>query len=227
MAARRKIFRIERSGAARSDPPTRESNESESGDGDILRELGALRALLAPAFAAPQADGRLARENDIRRLASELRLILSAIRGPRDGQAMAGGPCAPTVRIAAELEAVVADSEIAAQKILAAAESVDQAANNLAGLLKGHFERSLAQDIRDRVVQIFEACNFQDLTSQRVAKVRASFISLDHQITRALEALARADTAPPLHGPRLGYDTGHVSQKDIDSLFEGDVSSGR
>jgi len=228
MAARRRIFRIEQSGAARSDPPTREPSENESGgDGDILRELGALRALLAPAFAAPQADGRLARENDIRRLASELRLILSAIRGPPDGQAMAGGPCAPAVRIAAELEAVIADSEIAAQKILAAAESIDQAANTLAGLLKGHFERGLAQDIRDRVVRIFEVCNFQDLTSQRVAKVRASFDSLDHQITRALEALARADTATPSHGPRLGNDTGHVSQRDIDSLFEGEASSGR
>jgi chemotaxis protein CheZ len=110
---------------------------------------------------------------------------------------------------------------------LDAAESIDQAANNLAGLLKGHFECGLAQDIRDRVIQIFEACNFQDLTSQRVAKVRASFNSLDRQITRALEEMARADTAPPLHGPRLGDNTSHVSQSDIDSLFEGDVSSAR
>jgi len=41
-------------------------------------------------------------------------------------------------------------------------------------LLKDNFERGLAQDIRDQVTQIFEACNFQDLTSQRVVKVRAS-----------------------------------------------------
>ena len=95
------------------------------------------------------------------------------------------------------------------------------------GLLKGNFERGLTQDIRDCVTQIFEACNFQDLTSQRVAKVRASFASLDRQIARVLEELARADGAPPLHGPRLGDAAGHVSQSDIDSIFGGDVDAVR
>jgi chemotaxis protein CheZ len=75
------------------------------------------------------------------------------------------------------------------------------------------------------VTHIFEACNFQDLTSQRVAKVRAAFNTLDRQIARVLEELARADAAPPLHGPRLGDDAGHVSQSDIDSLFDGDVDA--
>ena len=79
------------------------------------------------------------------------------------------------------------------------------------------------------MTHIFEACNFQDLTSQRVAKVRASVNSLDRQIARVLEELARADAAPPLSGPRLGDDAGqgHVSQSDIDSLFDGDVDAVR
>jgi chemotaxis protein CheZ len=225
MAARRKIFRIEQSGAARCEPLAGESHERYNGD--ILRELSALRALLVPALAAPQAEDALAQHDEFRRLATELQLVLSAMRGSHDGQAMAGGPYAPTARIADELEAVIHDSEIAAQRILAAAESIDQAANNLAGLLKGRFERGLARDIRDRVVQIFEACNFQDLTSQRVAKVRASFGSIEHQIARALAPPARTDTAPPLHGPRLGDESGHVSQSEIDSLFEADVSPAR
>ena len=140
---------------------------------------------------------------------------------------MNGGLSAPTARIAEELDAVIQDSELAAQKILTAAEHIDQAATNLMGLLKGNFECGLTQDIRDRVTHIFEACNFQDLTSQRVAKVRASFNSLDRQIARVLEELARADAAPPLSGPRLGDDAGHVSQSDIDSLFDGDVDAVR
>jgi chemotaxis protein CheZ len=225
MAARRKIFSIEQSGVARSETPRRESNGSR--DGDILRELGALRALLAAAPAAPPADGEPPPQDDMRRLASELRLVLSIIRRPRGGRAIAGGSCAPTARIADELEAVIADSETATQRILAAAESIDQAAANLAGLLTGHFQRGLVAEIRGRVVHIFEACNFQDLTSQRVAKVRTSLNDLDHQIARALEVLARADTAPPLHGPRLGDDAGHESQSDIDSLFEGGVGPAR
>ena len=104
---------------------------------------------------------------------------------------------------------------------------MDQAATNLLGLLKGNIERGLTADIRDRVTQIFEACNFQDLTSQRIAKVRASFNSLQSQIARALEELGRADTVPPLNGPRLGDAAGHVSQSDIDSLFDGDVDAVR
>ena len=131
----------------------------------------------------------------------------------------------PTTRLADELEAVAQDTELAVQKILAAAEHIDQAANSLAASLKGQFERGLTQDIRDCVIQIFEACNFQDLTSQRVAKVLASFAGLDRQIARALDALARVDAAPPLNGPRLGDDVGHVSQSDIDLLFERGIQS--
>jgi chemotaxis protein CheZ len=223
MAAPRKVFRIELSGGARSERPASETDESR--DGAILRELGALRAMLAPPSAAPHVNGTLARQDEFQRLASELRLLLAAIRRPQQGQAMNGALSAPTARIADELDAVVQDSELAAQKILAAAEHIDQAANNLTGLLKGNFETGLTQDIRDRVTHIFEACNFQDLTSQRVAKVRAAFNTLDRQIARVLEELARADAAPPLHGPRLGDDAGHVSQSDIDSLFDGDVDA--
>jgi chemotaxis protein CheZ len=225
MAAPRKVFRIEQSGAAPSERPASEADESR--DGAILHELSALRAMLAPMPAAPNTNGDLARQNDIQRLVSELRLLLAAIREPQQAQATNGGLSAPTARIADELDAVIQDSEIAAQKILTAAEHIDQASNNLLGLLKGNFERGLTQDIRDRVTQIFEACNFQDLTSKRIAKVRASFASLDRQIARVLEELARADAASPLYGPRLGDDPGHVSQNDIDSLFDGDVDAVR
>jgi chemotaxis protein CheZ len=213
MAAPRKVFRIEQSGVARSERSASEANESR--DGAILRELSALRAALARQPAPLHADGSLARHDEIQRLASELRLLLAAIRGPQ------------TARIADELGAVMRDTEIAAQKILAAAEHIDQAANNLMGLLKGNFERGLALDVRDRVTQIFEACNFQDLTSQRVAKVRAALDNMGHQVAHALEELAHADGAPSLHGPRLSDDPGHASQSDIDSLFDGGVDAVR
>jgi chemotaxis protein CheZ len=225
MAAPRKVFRIEQSGGARSEPSDGEAEELR--DGAILRELSALRAMLASLPAAPHTNGDPARRNDIQRLVSELRLVLAAIRAPQQAQATNGALSAPIARIAAELDAVIQDGEIAAQKILNAAEHIDQAANNLLGLLKGNFERGLTQEIRDHVTHIFEACNFQDLTSQRIAKVRASFEGLERQIAHALEELARADAAPPLHGPRLGDATGHVSQSDIDSLFDGDVDAVR
>src|ERR1700730_18125805 len=91
----------------------------------------------------------------------------------------------PTSRIGHELEAVSKDSEVATQKILAAAEDIDQAADTLAAALKDGMDRGLAQDIRDRVVQIFEACNFQDLTSQRVTKVIKTLKEIEAEIASA------------------------------------------
>jgi chemotaxis protein CheZ len=111
-------------------------------------------------------------------------------------------------------------SEQATQKILAAAEEIDQAANTLSASLKNESGQGLAQDIRDRVIAIFEACNFQDLTSQRVAKVMASLGRIEQQIARTLDELAR-ESAPAMHGPRLADDSGHVSQSDVDSMFAG------
>jgi chemotaxis protein CheZ len=117
-------------------------------------------------------------------------------------------------RIAAELDAVAAGTAQATQKILAAAEEIDQLANNLSAALKGRLERELAQDIADSALRIFEACNFQDLVGQRVAKVMKTL-----KVDEALAAPATAD-APDLHGPRLAGDQGHLSQREIDSMFE-------
>src|SRR6476661_1522627 len=105
MAAPRKVFRIEQSGAARSERPASEADES--------RDSPMLRAMLAPPPAAPHVNGTLARQDELQRLASELRLLLAAIRGAQQGHVMNGGLSAPTARIAEELDAVIQDSELA------------------------------------------------------------------------------------------------------------------
>jgi chemotaxis protein CheZ len=130
-------------------------------------------------------------------------------------------------RIAHELEAVTIGTDQATQKILAAAEAIDQLANNLAAALKGKIEQDSAQDISDLVIRIFEACNFQDLIGQRVTKVMAILKILEAHVARVLDeiknpqpALAGGIGADYLHGPRLDIDRGHVSQNDIDTLFD-------
>ena len=188
-----------------------------------MRELGTLRAMLSdPTSRQPAGSSALPRD-EVEHIASKLRLHSFHYR--RYGTRTAGPErvacaAASTTRIAGELEAVMQGSEQATQKILAAAEEIDQAANNLSAALKHDSEQGLAQDIRDRVIAIFEACNFQDLTSQRVAKVMASLDRIDQQIAHTLDELAR-DAAPPMHGPRLAGDRGHVSQSDVDSMFAG------
>ena len=58
------------------------------------------------------------------------------------------------------------------------------------------------------------------MTSQRVAKVLATFAGLEQQIVRALDALTRSPAAPPLHGPGLPDEPGRISQGEVDALFD-------
>jgi chemotaxis protein CheZ len=219
MAGPRKVFRIEETAATRPDTAI-EDNPAALLHAEIMHELNALRAVLATPLrqsAGPDASPRI----EIARLASELHLIHAVISGtqsePLDLESRL--QTVQMTRVAHELDAVMKGSEQATQKILAAAEDIDQAANNLSAALKGEIEQGLAQDIQDRVIQIFEACNFQDLTCQRVAKVMATLDRIEGQITRVLAELTRADGTPAVHGPPLESDRGHVSQSDIDSLF--------
>lgn len=226
MAAPRKVFRIEEMAGPQRVAQVDEAQQPALAE--IMHELGTLRAMLSgPTSRQPAGSSALPRD-EAERIASKLRLIRSTITGAGHEKAGPNGsrlPGAPTTRIANELEAVMQGSEQATQKILAAAEEIDQAANNLSAALKNDSERGLAQDIRDRVIAIFEACNFQDLSSQRVAKVMASLDRIDQQILRTLDELAR-DGAPTMHGPRLADDRGHVSQSDVDSMFaDRDVKS--
>jgi len=230
MGGQRKIFRIEETAARgltrglgpqpRSQPAA-EDNPAALAHAEIMQELGALRALLTTAPAPASSPTGPSPRGEIARLATELHLIQSAIRGA-DSEPLEPGSRLQSeqmTRIAHELDAVLKGSEQATQKILAAAEDIDQAANNLSAALKGEIEQGLAQDIQDRVIEIFEACNFQDLTSQRVVKVMATLDRIEGQITRALTELAQTGDAPVMHGPRLDSDGGHVTQHDIDSMF--------
>lgn len=222
MGEPRKIFRIEETAALGPKPqPATENDSAALAHAEIMQELNALRALVTAAPAPASSRTEPSPRGEIARLATELHLIHSLIRGT-DGEPLEAGARLQTgrmTRIAHELEAVMKASEQATQKILTAAEDIDQAANNLSAALKGEIEQGLAQDIQDRVIEIFEACNFQDLTSQRVVKVMATLDRIEGQITRALAELAEADEAPVMHGPRLDSDRGHATQHDIDSMF--------
>ncbi len=189
MPGPRRVFRIEQTAAARRVQPAA-CAPAPSHDGEIVQALAALQALMAapPAAPAPSAGAG----NDAARQADNM------------------------TRIADELDAVTAGTAEATQKILAAAEEIDQLANNLSAALKGRLEQELAQDIGDTVLRIFEACNFQDLIGQRVAKVMKTL-----KVDEMLAAAPATDAAPHLHGPRLDGDQGHLSQHEVDTIFEG------
>ena len=223
----RKIFRIEERAASRLGEPSTDA-QAPLRHAELMQEITALRAMLA-AMAQPPSDGFGApRNGTTARLTCELNLIAGAIGGEaaRTGAVGPAPAMPPMTRIAHELEEVVNSTERATQQVLAAAEEIDQVANNLAAALSGKFEQGLAKDIQDLVIKIFEACNFQDLTGQRIAKVLATLNFVEDHVSRVLEEIknpsaGRRNGAQYLHGPRLEIDSGHVSQADIDEMFRG------
>ena len=130
---------------------------------------------------------------------------------------------------AGKLGAAVEGMEKATEKILKSAEVIDESARALAAALKTDYERGLAQDIQDHVVKIFEACNFQDLSGQRIGHVIETLNTIEDQVEAMLGRDARtpgeAPAAKPplgpslLNGPRLDGDSGHTSQSAIDAMF--------
>jgi len=138
-------------------------------------------------------------------------------------------------KVNGELGAVVGGTEEATQQILEAAEAIDNAATALSKVTSPDQQKLLSEEIQERVVSIFEACNFQDLTGQRINKVMTTMKFIENHITVMMDiwggvdaikahAPAIVDTregdARLLNGPKLEDDIGHASLDDIDALFD-------
>ncbi len=120
-----------------------------------------------------------------------------------------------------ELSEVVAATELATNTIMNAAESV------LAGENKPDTE--FRQLVTDQMMNIFEACSFQDITGQRITKVVETIEVIEERINILCEMMdSHAGKAVPvltteeeakqrqlLHGP----NSNGASQSEIDALF--------
>jgi chemotaxis protein CheZ len=138
-------------------------------------------------------------------------------------------------RVAGELDAVVGATEQATTSILSAVEEIEANANMLraAGAETGN--NDCVGAILDRVVVLYEACNFQDLTGQRIHKIVSVLQFVEERLDKMIgvwggleafkglpdhDAPARVDDDKALlNGPKLEGDEGHVAQNDIDALF--------
>jgi chemotaxis protein CheZ len=194
MPERRKVFRVEKMAAPHGEIPSA-GNSASSCCEEVMRELAALRAMLAAAPLRTSATSA-AESAEMARLTSRLRDVRGVLVGAEQADAGNGTAAAPLRRFTHELEAAVKTSEQATQRILAAAEEIDQAANNLSAAVKGNSEQGLAQDIRDRVIAIFEACNFQDVTSQRLAKVKTALAGMEQRSAPSSVNLRATDHRP-------------------------------
>jgi len=237
MPVQRKVFSIEQYVR----PRMRGSAQSTSSGGEQHREFmsehQALRSLVEPKASAESDVGKRARAQIVEAQAykTELTTIYDAIgRTAADMASLVAGAKsgAQASRISRELAAIVTGTERATQAILQAAEEIDQSAHALAAALKNH-ERGLVHDIQERVVQIFEVCNFQDLTGQRVSKAVTTLRFIEEHIDRMLEIWQKVEQFKPivpddrnvdneqrfLNGPKLAGDGGHSTQSEIDRIF--------
>jgi chemotaxis protein CheZ len=127
-----------------------------------------------------------------------------------------------------ELDAVVEATEAATNVIMTAAEEIMGADPSDPDAYQAL--------VNDRVMQIFEACSFQDITGQRISKVVATLAHLDGRIVTLIERLKliRLEPAEPkfaaaesgaerrcrellLNGPQLRGEG--ICQDDVDALL--------
>jgi chemotaxis protein CheZ len=227
MSAVRRPFRIETN--PRRDSAAAVSTAVHSHLDKIFTELADLKTLVS----SVQSRSDVARVQQGGAMLWEgIESILDAIKKTRTEVSALhakGSNRAELNRATDELDAVVADTERATESILSAAERIDACAAKLAKKAEGE-HRAALEALRADAILIFESCNFQDITGQRIRKV----VSLMQYIEERIQSMgdiwqelgATTTTTDDLdeeesllNGPALAGDIGVVSQDDIDSLF--------
>ena len=133
-----------------------------------------------------------------------------------------------------ELDAVIQETEAATHRIMETAEAIMNADIN--------DNDAYRIFVHDQMLDIFEACTFQDITGQRISKVVKTLQSIDKRINELVENTptgthdtninqSKDNEAHLLNGPQLAgnaMDQNEIdalindanSQDDIDALFD-------
>jgi len=218
MASTAKRYRIEEnlrpqapaSGTAVSSPLVEEHL------GQILATVLELRSFMDPAhrIAADVVEAYRREIAEVYQLRAELDAMKEAItstkleiaslhRSDYEGKGMR--------RVAGELDAVVGATEEATTTILAAVEEIENQANMMraAGMATG--SNDCLGAIQEKVIVMYEACNFQDLTGQRIRRAIQHLQQVETMLSGMVHETPDELTQAPA-APDLG-------QNDIDSMF--------
>jgi len=134
-----------------------------------------------------------------------------------------------------ELDAIVKDTEMATHTILESAEQIDDLSMTLKNSAPSEFVADHVEQIAFIVTKIFESCNFQDITGQRINKVVSTLEFVEERVHNMIsiwgeDAFAELpvpeseekddvpDDSDLLNGPQLQGEG--ISQDDIDKLFD-------
>ena len=237
-AANRKTFRIERTGAVQSDEAVAPVADW-ARHNELLAAIDELKERLAPRqeVSTDLLDRYRAELDETRQIRAELDGIHELIVNTKQEVASlhrCGFGEQTNDNVGTQLDAVIGDTERATESILSAAEIIDTNASNLEAALKGP-ENEMAADIQDQVVRIFEACNFQDITGQRITKVVQTLNFIEERVVNMMEIWGGVESlrviaevrmeldggaADLLNGPALGDEPDTATQDEIDALFD-------
>lgn len=117
-------------------------------------------------------------------------------------------PAATTRNSGLELEAVVHATEAAANTIMEAAEAIGE-------WLRGGRDPGALDAVAEQVSTIFEACTFQDITSQRIRRAIEQLQRVEGMLTDILPP----NTAPGVPASSENTRDPDLVQDDVDRLF--------
>ncbi|MDI9409549.1 MAG: hypothetical protein QM523_09940 [Candidatus Pacebacteria bacterium] len=130
----------------------------------------------------------------------------------------------PIARIASanyELDAIVKSTEVATENIMNSAEHIQNLVQSLDSAKNDSERNSLVNAINNEVVRIFEHCNFQDVTGQRISKVVKSLDYVTERINGMIDIWTNSGLSEMMEAAANDPDkhAGETSQGDIDRLF--------
>ena len=132
-----------------------------------------------------------------------------------------------------QLDEVVKASEDATNNILASAEEIDSEVQKLQINVVDDDQFVALENVSAEVIKIYESCNFQDLTGQRVTKVIETLKHVEARVDAMIKCLGGDEIAfaelieqeetkeiedVTLEGPQSAGEG--ISQDDIDSMFD-------
>ncbi len=213
--------------AAEASPPTVVVDNQE-----VLRAISVLEAKLDRVLTTEQTD--------IAQIQVEIADISGRIKATKAEIAALRHPMAGEDKFllaSEELGAVVKATEIATNAIISCAEDLEEIVHEVRAQLPEGYQSSRMNDMQETIVRIYEACNFQDLTGQRINKVVRALSFIEERVDSMLGVWHKGDLASmPLPPSIIKNDQGlaltgpaplepsaagdNISQAAIDALFD-------
>ncbi len=206
-----------------------------TGNPDDFRDiLGAIQALRNEIGALKKADP--GQDDFARDVRHEIAQMVKTIAQAKSEIASIKHPMAEDDRVkraSSELDAIVLATEAATNTILEAVETIEQKNRELFQSFADDDQMTaLTDQIGNQIVLIMEACNFQDLTGQRISKVINTLRFIEERIVAMIEIwgpesfkelpepelVDSRDQERLTNGPALEGEG--ISQDDIDALFD-------